>query len=309
MDEEVFEYKTEEELEKDLDIGDTAENYLDDANLSDSVKQYFLEILQYPLLTPKQEKELTRKMATDDKAKADVINANLRLVIYFAKYYAKSGIPIQDLIQEGNIGLIKSTEKFDPDKGFKFSTYASWWIRHEITKAIAAQQKTIRLPPSVLALLRKINKVRDNFMKMEGRYPSEEEIADILDIPEEKIKRLLVQTQGTVSLDDVIKSEDEDSNEENTKMRYIQNLSAPDPFIQTMNTDMREKLEEVLKELKPKESKILQLRYGFNDGRERTLEEVGKEFNLSKERIRQLEEKSLRNLRRPDLQEKIMENI
>lgn len=267
----------------------------DSSNVRDSIKMYLKEIGKIPLLTPAQERELARRAQMGDKkAKEKLITSNLRLVVSIAKRYMGRGLSFQDLIQEGNIGLLKVVEKFDWRKGYKFSTYATWWIRQAITRAIADQARTIRIPVHMVETINKLNRLRREYYQKHGEEPSIEELAKMMGKPPEKIKEILEAAKETISLESPI-GEDEDSSIED----FVADDSIASPKKEAMRMLMREELEKVLKTLSPREAMVLRMRYGLLDGKPKTLEEVGQYFNVTRERIRQIEVKALRKLRHP----------
>ena len=268
---------------------------VDGINIDDPVKVYLQEIGRVPLLTPEEEVELAERMAKGDPAaRKRLSEANLRLVVSIAKRYVGRGMQFLDLIQEGNLGLIKAVEKFDHTKGFKFSTYATWWIRQAITRAIADQARTIRIPVHMVETINKVKKVSSQLLHKNGHDPSAEEIAEELDMPIDKVREIMRVAQEPVSLETPI-GEEEDSHLGD----FIEDSDAPAPADAASHTLLKEQLEDVLSTLTPREKKVLELRFGLEDGRNRTLEEVGKEFNVTRERIRQIEAKALRKLRHP----------
>ena len=268
---------------------------VDGINIDDPVKVYLKEIGRVPLLTPEEEVELAERMAKGDPAaRKRLSEANLRLVVSIAKRYVGRGMQFLDLIQEGNLGLIKAVEKFDHTKGFKFSTYATWWIRQAITRAIADQARTIRIPVHMVETINKVKKVSSQLLHKNGHDPSAEEIAEELDMPIDKVREIMRVAQEPVSLETPI-GEEEDSHLGD----FIEDSDAPAPADAASHTLLKEQLEDVLSTLTPREKKVLELRFGLEDGRNRTLEEVGKEFNVTRERIRQIEAKALRKLRNP----------
>ena len=294
------------DLEKlDLD-GDDAEDsldlsFVDGVNIDDPVKVYLKEIGRVPLLSSDEEVELAQRMAEGDAyAKKRLAEANLRLVVSIAKRYVGRGMQFLDLIQEGNLGLIKAVEKFDHTKGFKFSTYATWWIRQAITRAIADQARTIRIPVHMVETINKVKKVSSQLLHQNGHDPTAEEIAAALDMPVDKVREIMRVAQEPVSLETPI-GEEEDSHLGD----FIPDDDAPAPADAASHTLLKEQLGEVLKTLTPREEKVLRLRFGLEDGRSRTLEEVGKEFNVTRERIRQIEAKALRKLRHPSRSKKL----
>ena len=267
----------------------------------DPVRMYLKEIGKVPLLTPEEEVELAKKMSEgDEEAKRRMTEANLRLVVSIAKRYVGRGMLFLDLIQEGNLGLIKAVEKFDYTKGYKFSTYATWWIRQAITRAIADQARTIRIPVHMVETINKTIRVSRQLLQELGHDPSAEEIAKVMDMPVEKVRDILKIAQEPVSLETPI-GEEEDSHLGD----FIPDEDASEPSEAASFSLLREQLEEVLDTLAPREKKVLELRFGIVDGRTRTLEEVGKEFNVTRERIRQIEAKALRKLRHPSRSKKL----
>ena len=269
--------------------------------LDDPVKTYLKEIGRVPLLTAGQEMALAKAArAGDAEARRALSEANLRLVVSVAKRYAGRGLPFLDLIQEGNLGLMKAAEKFEPERGFKFSTYATWWIRQAITRAIADQARTIRIPVHMVETINKVKKVSSQLLHENGHEPSAEEIAERLDMPVDKVREIMRVAQEPVSLETPI-GEEEDSHLGD----FIPDEEAPVPAEAASQTLLKEQLADVLKTLTPREEKVLRLRFGLEDGRPRTLEEVGKEFNVTRERIRQIEAKALRKLRHPSRSKKL----
>ena len=276
-------------------------SFVDGVNIDDPVKVYLKEIGRVPLLSPDEEVELAQRMAEGDAyAKKRLAEANLRLVVSIAKRYVGRGMQFLDLIQEGNLGLIKAVEKFDHTKGFKFSTYATWWIRQAITRAIADQARTIRIPVHMVETINKVKKVSSQLLHQNGHDPTAEEIAAALDMPVDKVREIMRVAQEPVSLETPI-GEEEDSHLGD----FIPDDDAPAPADAASHTLLKEQLGEVLKTLTPREEKVLRLRFGLEDGRSRTLEEVGKEFNVTRERIRQIEAKALRKLRHPSRSKKL----
>ena len=276
-------------------------SFVDGVNIDDPVKVYLKEIGRVPLLSPDEEVELAQRMAEGDAyAKKRLAEANLRLVVSIAKRYVGRGMQFLDLIQEGNLGLIKAVEKFDHTKGFKFSTYATWWIRQAITRAIADQARTIRIPVHMVETINKVKKVSGQLLHQNGHDPTAEEIAAALDMPVDKVREIMRVAQEPVSLETPI-GEEEDSHLGD----FIPDDDAPAPADAASHTLLKEQLGEVLKTLTPREEKVLRLRFGLEDGRSRTLEEVGKEFNVTRERIRQIEAKALRKLRHPSRSKKL----
>ena len=276
-------------------------SFVDGINIDDPVKVYLKEIGRVPLLSSDEEVELAQRMAEGDVyAKKRLAEANLRLVVSIAKRYVGRGMQFLDLIQEGNLGLIKAVEKFDHTKGFKFSTYATWWIRQAITRAIADQARTIRIPVHMVETINKVKKVSSQLLHQNGHDPTAEEIAAALDMPVDKVREIMRVAQEPVSLETPI-GEEEDSHLGD----FIPDDDAPAPADAASHTLLKEQLGEVLKTLTPREEKVLRLRFGLEDGRSRTLEEVGKEFNVTRERIRQIEAKALRKLRHPSRSKKL----
>lgn len=270
-------------------------------NIDDPVKVYLKEIGRVPLLSGEEEIDLATKMAQgDSEARKRLSEANLRLVVSIAKRYVGRGMQFLDLIQEGNLGLIKAVEKFDHTKGFKFSTYATWWIRQAITRAIADQARTIRIPVHMVETINKVKKVSNQLLHKNGHEPTAEEIAKELDMPVEKVREIMQVAQEPVSLETPI-GEEEDSHLGD----FIPDDDAPAPAEAASHTLLKEQLGDVLQTLTPREEKVLRLRFGLEDGRSRTLEEVGKEFNVTRERIRQIEAKALRKLRHPSRSKKL----
>ncbi len=269
--------------------------------IDDPVKVYLKEIGRVPLLTSEEEIELAIRISEDDaEAKRRLSEANLRLVVSIAKRYVGRGMQFLDLIQEGNLGLIKAVDKFDYTKGFKFSTYATWWIRQAITRAIADQARTIRIPVHMVETINKVKKTNSLLLHENGRDPTAEEIAEKLDMPVDKVREILRVAQEPVSLETPI-GEEEDSHLGD----FIPDDDAQAPVDAASMALMREQLAEVLKTLTPREARVLSLRYGLEDGNSKTLEEVGKEFNVTRERIRQIEAKALRKLRHPSRSKKL----
>ncbi len=276
------------------EILDTAA-IMDGFGVDDPVRMYLKEIGTVPLLTVEEEIELAARMAEgDEAAKKKMAEANLRLVVSIAKRYVGRGMLFLDLIQEGNLGLLKAVEKFDYTKGYKFSTYATWWIRQAITRAIADQARTIRIPVHMVETINKVMRVSRQLLQELGHDPSPEEIADEMGIPVEKVRDILKIAQEPISLETPI-GEEEDSHLGD----FIPDEDASEPAEAASYTLLKEQLQEVLSTLTPREEKVLKLRFGLEDGRTRTLEEVGREFNVTRERIRQIEAKALRKLRHP----------
>ena len=269
--------------------------------IDDPVRMYLKEIGKVDLLSPEEEIELAQRMSEgDEEAKRRLAEANLRLVVSIAKRYVGRGMLFLDLIQEGNLGLIKAVEKFDCTKGFKFSTYATWWIRQAITRAIADQARTIRIPVHMVETINKVIRVSRQLLQELGHDPQPEEIAEEMNLPVERVREILKIAQEPVSLETPI-GEEEDSHLGD----FIPDDEALEPAEAASFTLLKEQLIEVLETLTPREAKVLRLRFGIEDGRTRTLEEVGKEFNVTRERIRQIEAKALRKLRHPSRSKKL----
>lgn len=289
---------TEEEMNETEAMADTF-------STDDPVRMYLKEIGKVPLLTPEEEQELAKRMAEGDaEAKHRMEEANLRLVVSIAKRYVGRGMLFLDLIQEGNLGLIKAVEKFNYTKGFKFSTYATWWIRQAITRAIADQARTIRIPVHMVETINKLIRVSRQLLQEKGREPQPEEVAEAMGISVEKVREIIKIAQEPVSLETPI-GEEEDSHLGD----FIQDDDAPPPAEAASFTLMKEQLMGVLDTLTPREKKVLSLRFGLEDGRQRTLEEVGQEFNVTRERIRQIEAKALRKLRHPSRSKKLKDYL
>ena len=285
---------TEEEMNETEAMADTF-------STDDPVRMYLKEIGKVPLLTPEEEQELAKRMAEGDaEAKHRMEEANLRLVVSIAKRYVGRGMLFLDLIQEGNLGLIKAVEKFDYTKGYKFSTYATWWIRQAITRAIADQARTIRIPVHMVETINKVIRVSRQLLQELGHDPSAEEIAAEMNMPVDKVRDILKIAQEPVSLETPIGEEDDSHLGD-----FIEDQDAPAPAEAVAVTLLKEQLMDVLNSLTPREAKVLRLRYGLDDGKARTLEEVGKEFNVTRERIRQIEAKALRKLRHPSRSKKL----
>ena len=292
-----------DELEavEDIKVEDIDLASMEGINIDDPVRMYLREIGRIPLLTYDEELELAKKILEgDEDAKQKLAESNLRLVVSIAKKYVGRGMLFLDLIQEGNMGLIKAVEKFDYTKGFKFSTYATWWIRQAITRAIADQARTIRIPVHMVETINKLIRTSRHLLQQLGREPSPEEIAAEMEIPVEKVTEIQKIAQDPVSLETPI-GEEEDSHLGD----FIQDEDSPAPHDAASYTMLREQLEEVMNTLTPREAKVLKLRFGLEDGKSRTLEEVGKEFNVTRERIRQIEAKALRKLRHPSRSKKL----
>ncbi len=294
-----LELETIEEITEE-DIANT-EAMVDTFSTDDPVRMYLKEIGKIPLLTPEEEMKLAMEMAEgSEDAKRRMAEANLRLVVSIAKRYVGRGLLFLDLIQEGNLGLIKAVEKFDYTKGYKFSTYATWWIRQAITRAIADQARTIRIPVHMVETINKVIRVSRQLLQELGHEPTPEEIAKEMQMPVEKVRDILKIAQEPVSLETPI-GEEEDSHLGD----FIPDEDASEPSEAASFSLLREQLMDVLDTLTPREKKVLELRFGLADGRTRTLEEVGKEFNVTRERIRQIEAKALRKLRHPSRSKKL----
>ena len=294
--------------EDEVDIENIDLSVPDGVSIEDPVRMYLKEIGKVPLLTAEEEIELAKKMeeggAEGEEAKKRLAEANLRLVVSIAKRYVGRGMLFLDLIQEGNLGLIKAVEKFDYHKGYKFSTYATWWIRQAITRAIADQARTIRIPVHMVETINKLIRVSRQLLQELGREPTPEEIANEMNMPVERVREILKISQEPVSLETPI-GEEEDSHLGD----FIQDDNVPVPADAAAFTLLKEQLAEVLSTLTEREQKVLRLRFGLDDGRARTLEEVGKEFNVTRERIRQIEAKALRKLRHPTRSKKLKDYL
>ena len=300
---------TEDEIilteEDEVDVENIDLSVPDGVSIEDPVRMYLKEIGKVPLLNAEEEIELAKKMEMGDaEAKKRLAEANLRLVVSIAKRYVGRGMLFLDLIQEGNMGLIKAVEKFDYRKGYKFSTYATWWIRQAITRAIADQARTIRIPVHMVETINKLIRVSRQLLQELGREPTPEEIAAEMNMPEERVREILKISQEPVSLETPI-GEEEDSHLGD----FIQDDNVPVPSDAAAFTLLKEQLVEVLGTLTEREQKVLRLRFGLDDGRARTLEEVGKEFNVTRERIRQIEAKALRKLRHPSRSRKLKDYL
>jgi len=286
--------------EKDLDL-----TIPEGIAIDDPVRMYLKEIGKVPLLSPDEEINLAQRIEDGDSvAKKKLAEANLRLVVSIAKRYVGRGMLFLDLIQEGNLGLIKAVEKFDYRKGYKFSTYATWWIRQAITRAIADQARTIRIPVHMVETINKLIRVSRQLLQELGREPQPEEVAKIMEMPVDKVREIMKIAQEPVSLETPI-GEEEDSHLGD----FIPDDEAPAPAEAAAFTMLKEQLINVLDTLTPREEKVLRLRFGLDDGRARTLEEVGKEFNVTRERIRQIEAKALRKLRHPSRSKKLKDYL
>jgi len=296
IDDDIEEIEIEEDPELSIPEGIT---------IDDPVRMYLKEIGKVPLLTAEEEVELAQRMeAGDEEPKKRLAEANLRLVVSIAKRYVGRGMQFLDLIQEGNLGLIKAVEKFDYKKGFKFSTYATWWIRQAITRAIADQARTIRIPVHMVETINKLIRVSRQLLQELGREPLPEEVAKEMGMSEDKVREIMKISQEPVSLETPI-GEEEDSHLGD----FIPDDDAPAPAESAAFTLLKEQLIDVLDTLTPREEKVLRLRFGLDDGRARTLEEVGKEFNVTRERIRQIEAKALRKLRHPSRSKKLKDYL
>ncbi len=286
--------------EDDVDVEQIDLSVPDGVSIEDPVRMYLKEIGKVPLLSAEEEIDLAKRMELgDEEAKKRLAEANLRLVVSIAKRYVGRGMLFLDLIQEGNLGLIKAVEKFDYRKGYKFSTYATWWIRQAITRAIADQARTIRIPVHMVETINKLIRVSRQLLQELGREPQPEEIAEEMNMPVERVREILKISQEPVSLETPIGEEDSHLGD------FIQDDNVPVPAEAAAFTLLKEQLVEVLGTLTEREQKVLRLRFGLDDGRARTLEEVGKEFNVTRERIRQIEAKALRKLRHPSRSRKL----
>ena len=286
-----------EEVEK-IDFTDTGDI---SSTTQDPVKMYLKDIGKVPLLSAEEEIELAKRMeACDESAKKKLAESNLRLVVSIAKRYVGRGMLFLDLIQEGNLGLLKAVEKFDYRKGYKFSTYATWWIRQAITRAIADQARTIRIPVHMVETINKVTRVSRDLLQKLGREPLPEEVGEVMGLPKERVQEIMKIAQEPVSLETPI-GEEEDSHLGD----FIQDESIPTPVEATNQTLLHEQLDDVVSTLTEREQRVIKLRFGWDDGRPRTLEEVGKEFNVTRERIRQIEAKALRKLRHPNRSRKL----
>ncbi len=286
---------------EDLKLDEITDTSYEGINVDDPVRMYLREIGRIPLLTFDEELDLAKKVLKgDEEAKQKLAESNLRLVVSIAKKYVGRGMLFLDLIQEGNMGLIKAVEKFDYTKGFKFSTYATWWIRQAITRAIADQARTIRIPVHMVETINKLIRTSRHLLQQLGREPTPEEIAAEMEIPVEKVIEIQKIAQDPVSLETPIGEEDDSHLGD-----FIQDDDSPAPQDSAAYTMLREQLEEVMNTLTPREAKVLKLRFGLEDGKSRTLEEVGREFQVTRERIRQIEAKALRKLRHPSRSKKL----
>ena len=286
---------------EELKLDEITDTSFEGISVDDPVRMYLREIGRIPLLSFEEELELAKKILEgDEEAKQKLAESNLRLVVSIAKKYVGRGMLFLDLIQEGNMGLIKAVEKFDYTKGFKFSTYATWWIRQAITRAIADQARTIRIPVHMVETINKLIRTSRHLLQQLGREPTPEEIAAEMEIPVDKVAEIQKIAQDPVSLETPIGEEDDSHLGD-----FIQDDDSPAPHDAASYTLLREQLEEVMNTLTPREAKVLKLRFGLEDGKSRTLEEVGREFNVTRERIRQIEAKALRKLRHPSRSKKL----
>ena len=291
--------------EEEIDLENIDLSVPEGIGVEDPVRMYLKEIGKVPLLSAEEEIELAHRMEQgDEEAKKHLAEANLRLVVSIAKRYVGRGMLFLDLIQEGNLGLIKAVEKFDYTKGYKFSTYATWWIRQAITRAIADQARTIRIPVHMVETINKLIRVSRQLLQDLGREPTPEEIAEKMELSVERVREILKISQEPVSLETPIGKE-----EDSHLGDFIQDDNVPVPADAAAFTMLREQLEEVIRTLTEREQKVLRLRFGIDDGRARTLEEVGKEFNVTRERIRQIEAKALRKLRHPSRSRKLRDYL
>ena len=288
------------EPEKDVNL----ENLLVQVNSDDPVKMYLKDIGRAPLLSPEEEVELAKKVLQGDEyAKAKLSESNLRLVVSIAKrYVGRSGMQFLDLIQEGNIGLIKAVEKFDYTKGFRFSTYATWWIRQSITRAMADQARTIRIPVHMVETIHKLTRATRQLIQKLGRDPTTEEIAEAMNLSVEKVSEIQKIAQDPISLESPVGEEDDSKIAD-----FIEDETIKSPVEVASQNLLREQLLSIIETLTPREQKVIRLRYGLDDSHPRTLEEVGKEFNVTRERIRQIEAKALRKLRHPSRAKKLVD--
>ena len=291
-----------DEIEKDMLFQDMKDmSFVENLNVDDPVKMFLKEIGKIRLLTYEEELDLAKKVLDgDEEAKQKLAESNLRLVVSIAKKYVGRGMLFLDLIQEGNMGLIKAVEKFDYTKGFKFSTYATWWIRQAITRAIADQARTIRIPVHMVETINKLIRTSRHLLQQLGREPTQEEIAEEMEMPVEKVMEIQKIAQDPVSLETPIGEEDDSHLGD-----FIKDEDSPEPQDSAAYTLLKEQLGEVMSTLTPREAKVLKLRFGLEDGKARTLEEVGKEFKVTRERIRQIEAKALRKLRHPSRSKKL----
>ena len=290
-DEDILGVEEEEQVE-DLNPADLVD---ENVSTSDPVRMYLKEIGKIPLLTPEEEQEIAKRMAQgDEESKKRMIEANLRLVVSIAKRYVGRGMQFLDLIQEGNLGLLKAVEKFDYTKGYKFSTYATWWIRQATTRAVADQARTIRIPVHMVETINKVSRTSRSLVQELGRDPTSGEISKRLGIPEDKVAEVMKIAQEPVSMETPVGEEDDSHLGD-----FIQDNEAKEPAESASYNMLREQLNQVMQTLTPREAKVLRLRFGMEDGRAHTLEEVGNEFHVTRERVRQIEAKALRKLRHP----------
>ncbi|MDO5564140.1 MAG: RNA polymerase sigma factor RpoD [Eubacteriales bacterium] len=296
---EDFDEEEAKELEADLDLENI--DIYEGVSTEDPVRMYLKEIGQYDLLTPEREYQLAElKVKGDEKATEMLIKSNLRLVVSIAKRYIGRGMSILDLVQEGNLGLIKGVEKFDPKKGFKLSTYATWWIRQSVTRALADQARTIRVPVHMVETINKMNKAQKKLTLEKGYEPTIRELAEELKLSEEKVQEIKLIARDPQSLETPVGDEQDSSIGDFVADK---NVISPEANIEAV--DLREHIDEMLKDLKPREREVIKLRYGLEDGHQKTLEEVGKEFEVTRERIRQIEAKALKKLKNPIRSKKI----
>ena len=290
-----------EELEGDEVSVSDAELIVDDGNTSDPVRMYLREIGKVPLLTPEQEHEIAVRIVNGDpKASVEMTEANLRLVVSIAKRYVGRGMQLLDLIQEGNLGLLKAVEKYDYTKGFKFSTYATWWVRQAITRALADQARTIRIPVHMVETMNKLTQASRRLQQELGREPTLDELAQVMKMSPERINEIRQMCMEPVSLESPVGEEDDSHLGD-----FIEDDSGSQPAEAVSQAMLRQQIMEILETLSEREAKVLRLRYGLDDGRPRTLEEVGKEFNVTRERVRQIEAKALRKIRNPNRSSKL----
>ena len=310
FDDEALVGSMEDELENDISDFDRPENMekvlaADGVMIDDPVKLYLKEIGRVPLLDVETEAELARRMSEgDEKAKKQLVEANLRLVVSIAKRYVGKGLFFLDLIQEGNLGLMKAVSKFDYTKGYKFSTYATWWIRQAITRAIADQARTIRIPVHMVETIHKVTKKSREMLQEKGREVSAAEVAKEVNMNPDRVREIMKIAQDPISLETPV-GEEEDSHIGD----FIEDQESPAPAEAASYELLREQLNEVLHTLTPREEQVLRLRFGLEDGRQRTLEEVGQQFNITRERIRQIEAKALRKLRHPSRSKKLKDYL
>ena len=275
---------------------------VEEAPSADPIQTYLREIGRIPLLTPEEEKKLARRARRgDEEAKAQLAAANLRLVVSIAKRYTGLGLPLLDLIQEGNVGLMRAIEKFDPERGYKFSTYATWWIRQAITRALTQTSRSIRLPESLIQRLRRIQDAESTWIQEHGEPPTDEELAEVLNMPVEQIQEAHQTPQYTPSLDQPL-DEEEDGDE---LEQLIGNGSLPSPLRTALKDLMREELIKALASLSKRERQVLSLRYGLEDDEPRTLEETGRKLGISRERVRQVQNEALDKLRQPKIRRRL----